>query len=252
MHIPQIWQKVKRAVNRCLKILSSSRQSNKDRTARRMLSIINDGYGHWRSVDTREVIDADEEPIPWYTYPAIEYLAQLDFRSKEIFEWGAGNSSLYWAKVAKTVTSIEDDRYWYCQLEENARKNLTLMLIEDKEHYVNAIDLANQKYDVIVVDGSYRYDCARIAPKYLRKGGLIILDNSDWLPKSAEVLRSTGLLQVDMSGFAPVARYTYTTSLFFHRDFRMTSKDGRQPRPSVAAIPVPEHFLDQEPRQKCR
>jgi hypothetical protein len=241
-------RKARHIIRRHLASLGQDQVSEREKTAQRMLAILNEGYGHWRSVQTREVINADGEPIPWYTYPAIEYLSQLDFKDKTVFEWGAGNSSLYWAKAAKAVTSVEDDPYWYHQLEKDKEENLTLTLIEAKEQYIEAIDSVNQKYDVIAIDGSYRYECALIAPRYLKKGGLIILDNADWLPKSAEALRSTGLLQVDMSGFAPIARYTYTTSLFFHRDFRITAKDGQQPHPSIGAIPIPEHFLYQEPR----
>lgn len=217
-----------------------------------MLSILDRKYGHWQSVKTGESINSQGQPIPWYTYPAIEYLEQLDLSDKAVFEWGAGNSSLYWAGVAETVVSIEDDPTWFHKvkerMEENGVRNLKICLIEDRQEYVDVIALADRKYDIIAIDGSHRYECALIAPNYLAEGGLIILDNADWLPKSAKALRKAGLLQVDMSGYAPVAKYTYTTSLFFHPNFRVKSKEDRQPRPSVAAISVPKHFLYQEPR----
>lgn len=237
-------QKFQYAASQIVKIFTSRRS----RVAHRMLSILNKGYGHWQTVERNNVININGEPIPWYTYPAIEYIDSLDFGDKAVFEWGAGNSSLYWARVAKTVTSIEHDPFWHQKLVNKSPVNLNIMLIENEDEYINAISLTNRKWDVIIIDGVYRYKCALIAPRFLEEGGLIILDNSDWLPKSAEVLREANLLQVDMSGFGPIATYTFTTSVFFHRNNRTKSKDGRQPRPSICAIPVPNHSLDLEPR----
>jgi hypothetical protein len=206
-----------------------------------MLSILDGKYGHWKSIVRGESINTRGEPIPWYTYPAIEYLDQLDFTDKVVFEWGSGNSSLYWAQAAKTVSSIEDDPRWLCKIRGSQPENLTIHLVKDEQSYVNAIARTNHKYDVIIIDGSYRYQCALVAPKFLRDGGLIILDNSDWCPESAKVLRDAGLLQVDLSGSGPIAKLTWTTTLFFHRNFSVNSKEARQPRPSLGSVPAPQN-----------
>ena len=66
-----------------------------------------------RSIDEKVCIDKDGNPIPWYTYPAIEYLSQFDYSQKEIFEFGCGYSSMFWANRAKKVTSIEDNINWF-------------------------------------------------------------------------------------------------------------------------------------------
>ncbi|MBP1465725.1 class I SAM-dependent methyltransferase [Candidatus Chloroploca sp. M-50] len=207
-----------------------------------MLSILDGKYGHWHSVKTRESIGIDGEPTPWYTYPAIEYLDQLDFTEKTVFEWGAGNSSRYWARSAKSVVSVEDDPIWYRKIQQYRSDNLDIHLIQDKQRYIDAIRQNDQKYDVIIVDGSYRHQCALIAPLFLREGGVIVLDNSDWYPDSAKFLRDAGLLQVDFSGFVPVALLTSTTSLFFRRDFSVSSKSNQQPRPSLGSVPAPQNI----------
>jgi len=200
-----------------------------------MLSILDRELGHRRSRGSRATVNKDGDPIPWYTYPAIEYLEQIDFSNKTVFEWGAGNSSLYWARVAKGVVSVDDNPEWFQRLETSRPGNQTVHLVQGRQEYVGFIAKANRKYDVIVIDGSFRYDCSLIAPKYLASGGLIILDNSDWWPKSAGALRTADLLQVDMSGFGPINRVTWTTSLFFDRTFRMSSKGQRQPRHGIGA-----------------
>ena len=92
-----------------------------------------------------------------------------------------------------------------------------------------------EKYDVIVVDGKRRAECAANAVKALAAGGLVILDDSDRINTSLEYfnavkcLREANLLQVDFYGFCPMNNYTKTTSLFFSRDFDFKSQYEVQP-----------------------
>jgi hypothetical protein len=117
--------------------------------------------------------------------------------------------------------------------------NCTLLWEPDLWKYADSITTFPGKFDVIVIDGPARgltrLRCAERAVERLQPGGLIILDNADWLPKSARLLREKGLLQVDMSGFLPIAGYTETTSLFFDRECRLRPLAERQPMPSAAA-----------------
>lgn len=48
-----------------------------------------------RTIDEKVCVDRDGNPLPWYTYPAIEYLSQFDYGEKTIFEFGCGYSSLF-------------------------------------------------------------------------------------------------------------------------------------------------------------
>jgi hypothetical protein len=65
---------------------------------------------------------------------------------------------------------------------------------------------------------------------------LIILDNADWFPKSTSALRASNLLQVDMTGFGPVNKYVWTTSLFFDRAFDDRGVSARRPRHGVGSL----------------
>jgi hypothetical protein len=190
--------------------------------------------------------------VPWYTYPAIEYLKQLDFSRSRVFEYGSGNSTRFWASAAAQVVSVEDDERWYLKLRAELPANCHLMLERDLAAYVETIDAYPGGFDVIVVDGAARggtrLRCARKAVRRLRPGGMVILDNSDWLPESARLLREADLIQVDMTGFVPIAGHTQTTSLFLHREFRIQPKSGRQPMPGPGAVPnVWEHPPTMEP-----
>ena len=215
-------------------------------------------YGHLNSVRSATALDAAGAPVPWYTYPAIEFLKQFDFSTRMVFEYGAGNSTLFWAQHAAAVVSVEDDDEWYEQLRTRVPSNCTLLHEPDLQRYATVIGRFPDPFDVIVVDGPARgrtrFKCALASLERLRPGGLIILDNSDWLPESARVLREADLLQVDFSGFAPIAAGTQTTSFFFHRECRLTPRTGRQPLPSAGAtlndwetpMPISGSFVEWE------
>jgi len=189
-----------------------------------------------RTIDEKVCLDRDGNPIPWYTYPAIEYLSQFDYSRKTIFEFGCGNSSLFWASRAERVVSIEDNLQWFEKWQAAFHEeNLDVRWRDEGEGYYNAIFEDGQQYDVIVVDGKRRADCSRCAVKALAPGGLIILDDSDRINTSQEykdavaALREAGLLQVDFYGFCPMNCYTKATSLFFSRDFDFVSRYEVQP-----------------------
>ena len=196
-------------------------------------------YAHVRSAAMHQAVDADGRAVPWYTYPAIEYLRQLDFSGKDVFEYGSGNSTLFWGAAAKRVVSAEEDEAWYATLKPKVAANCDLILETDLARYVDVIRRYPEGFDVIVVDGASRgrtrLKCSRAALECLRPGGLIILDNSDWLPESSRVLRESGLIQVDMTGFVPINGHTQTTSLFFHREFVTLPKGSRLPQPGPGA-----------------
>ena len=189
-----------------------------------------------RTIDEKVCVDRDGNPIPWYTYPAIEYLSQFDYAEKSIFEFGCGYSSLFWARRAKKVISIEDNPKWFDKWRSEFQEpNLEVKWRDEGEGYYNAIFEEGQKYDVIVVDGKRRADCARCAVQAMAENGVIILDDSDRINTSQEykdavaVLRAADLLQVDFYGFCPMNNYTKTTSLFLSRKFDFASRFEVQP-----------------------
>jgi hypothetical protein len=173
--------------------------------------------GYFRSVVKNAPVAADGTPLPWFTYPAIEYLNQFNFSDKRVFEYGAGNSSLFWAARAREVVAVESDRQWFNRISAVCPSNLSLNLRVDKEDYIRCITRQEGKFDVIVIDGEWRNACAAISDAYLNGGGMIIIDNSDRHYKGCDFLREKGFFQIDFSGFSPINRYASTTSLLLSR-----------------------------------
>lgn len=193
-------------------------------------------YGHFKTVLQLQSIDKNGNPLPWYTYPAIEYLTQFDYKDKIIFEWGSGNSSLFWANIAKEVYSVEDNKDWYNKVKERKLNNMKLFLINNKDKYINIIGSFNIKFDIIIIDAKYRQECADIAYKYLNDNGMLIFDNSDRYPKTCNKIKENfNLIQVDFSGFGPIVGFTTTTSIFLKRNFNFKTINY-QPIHSIGSL----------------
>lgn len=229
-----------RKVTATLKVLSYLAKGGV-KPAAWLLETFEGQYGHLLSRRMRLPVTREGEPLPWYTYPAIEYLQQLDFSSRDVFEFGSGNSSQFWAQKARSVTSVEHDRPWHAMVEQRKRPNQVVLLEEERRDYPLAIARCNGSFDVIIIDGVERFECAKNALPYLRAGGMIILDNSDWHPKTAALLREADLIQIDFIGFGPVNKYTWATSLFLHREVRIVPKSARLPEYGIGSV-----ILDRE------
>lgn len=198
-------------------------------------------YGQLESIEKWDSIDAQGNEIPWYTYPAIEYLNNLDFSKKTVFEYGSGNSSIYWAKKSKKVVSIESDKEWFSKVNDKKLSNQEIILVEESSLYESSIEVLNQKFDLIIIDGKRRIKCGEMIYEYLNitseEGCMIILDNSDWYKDLAKYLKEKfNFIQIDFHGFGPINNYTWTTSIFLSRNFNFKPKKQIQPLSSVGAI----------------
>jgi hypothetical protein len=196
---------------------------------RAMLGIIRNAkvlaidYGQYKSLILKKGVNRNGEPIPWFSYPAIEYLQGIDFTEKKIFEYGSGNSTLFWAKRCKTIDSIENDKCWFDYVKSKMPSNVNYIFADTENEYVQSIRNGEQNYDVIIIDGNVfdRQKCAIEALNYLNDTGFIILDNSERYGSWINVFREAGLLQVDMHGFVPNASLCQCTSFFFRRSVQV-------------------------------
>jgi len=194
-------------------------------------------YGWLKSLKARKPVDRLGNALPWFSYPCIDFLKQLDLSEKTVFEWGAGHSTVFWSLRAKRVVSIEHDPQWYEYLKDQLPQNCELVASKvENAFYVKSIEKYSEQFDVIVIDGTDfgRVPSSAIARQHLKKGGFVVLDNSDQCLQSASILRDSNLIQVDFTGFCPGGGYAQTTSIFFDREYSFVTTDGIQPHRSPA------------------
>ena len=189
--------------------------------------------GHYRSVKNQTCVDGSGDPVPWYTYPAIEYVKQFDFSDKIVFEFGSGNSTLFWAQRCKQVIAVENHPEWHAKMKPLLPENVEYHLHPDEEGYSECIKKYDFDFDIIIVDGLCRFKCTQQAIPKLKPDGFIILDNSDWYTESSRILRESELIEVDMAGFGPITPYCWNTSFYLSRQVQLKPAETIQPTRAV-------------------
>jgi SAM-dependent methyltransferase len=170
----------------------------------------------------------------------VEYLLGLDLRELDLLELGGGASTQFWSGRTKSVLTFETSPEWMQVLKSRPLPNVEARLSAAETLAGDMLGL-NRTFDIVVIDAAAnRYQLAKNALKVLRPGGLVLLDNSDWFPYAARVLREADLIQVDFHDFRPLHHYRCTTSLFMHRDFRPKPKSTRLPLVPIGGKDVAE------------
>lgn len=136
----------------------------------------------------KHYIDKNGDVYPWFNPMSFDLLESIVNPLFNVFEWGAGYGTLWWGKYTNSILAIEHNKDWYNKINDWIVKvglhNTSIKYIPIKtqrELYPKIIKEQKNKFDLIVIDGKDRVDCAKYAKDMIKEYGWIILDNSDRL-----------------------------------------------------------------------
>ena len=183
------------------------------------------------------------DEVPWLPFKAREWLRRHVGDETTVFEYGCGGSTLFLAKAARSIVSVEHDRAWSERvrgaLSALPRRNWVHHLREPEpvaakgepdarfvsarpefggfsfERYVTTIDdYADGSFDVVIVDGRARLACIERALPKVREGGHLVLDNAE-RPEYASASDSLAAFpRLDLRGLAPYRTYHWQTTVW--------------------------------------
>ena len=120
---------------------------------------------------------------PWYTNPCMDKIKTWDLSGKVIVEWGGGASTIWWAKKAKEVYSVDHNYEWAEFVATRKSENVKSYFVDthegdqsDKRDMYVKNPLFPLNPNICIVDGIHRYECAEHAVKFL-KPEMLIIDN---------------------------------------------------------------------------
>lgn len=164
-------------------------------------------------------VSKNGEPIPWMTYSFISYIEKCLNKNMKVFEYGSGNSTLWWAKHVKNVVACEHDSTWFAQIEKKMPSNVALNFspLDEGTQYSSFIKNYKNEFDIIVIDGRDRINCAKNSLNALTDNGVVIWDNSDRdeYNDGFKYLLSHGFRRLDFCGMGPINSYKWCTSIFY-------------------------------------
>jgi hypothetical protein len=173
------------------------------------------------AIDNRSV-DGKGEPIPWLCYAAIWMLEPRVKPTFRVFEYGSGGSTLWWAKRAHHVVSCEHDFKWHRKMKRQMPPNVTYIHreLEPGGVYCREINEHAGPFEIVVIDGRDRVNCARQSVGKLAADGVIVWDNTerDYYAEGLEFLASQGFRRLDFRGMCPIGTLGITTSILYRPD----------------------------------
>lgn len=195
------------------------------------------------------------ENKPWIPYLATEYIIlrwpRVFERPLRIFEWGSGDSTLFFLDNGAHVVSIEHDSEFYEKLNstlwrDNWKVEYKLIPPEQGEigpdkanpahyksgstqlgnvnfkRYVSVIDDYGL-FDLILIDGMARASCIHHAFSHVAPGDCMVIDNTGDRPYYLEQTLSlfgnyeSGWERIDFMGYGPILDYKWQTTFFINR-----------------------------------
>lgn len=171
--------------------------------------------------------------LPWFSYGAIDFLERTLQPAQEVFEFGSGGSSVFFARRVKSVHSVENDAAWHGSVTARARQ-LGLANLRCELHAFGDAEAARyqelpyfralegRRFDVIIVDGfcgfttgpygALRPHCFRLALQAVRPGGMIVVDDYWMYPEFAGQAPQAQLTVFEGTG---LCRYGVTSTAVF-------------------------------------
>jgi len=175
--------------------------------------------GWFRSFREGRSVDLHGNPIPWITYPAMQFILRRVRSDMNVFEYACCSSTLWWAERVNEVVACEHDFTWYQDVTSKLPRNATIhhVPLVYGGDYSSLVSSLGRKFDVIVIDGRDRVNCAVNAVTSLTPAGIIIWDNSDRreYQEGYKHLYDHGFKKIEFVGIAPIMACKAETSIFY-------------------------------------
>lgn len=173
--------------------------------------------------------------LPWISFGALCFLDTFVRSEHEIFEFGGGGSTLYFARHARRVVTMESHPAWHQKLTDtltqkqlkNVACELRPISSDDAMHFTGDQffqRVREQLWDIILIDCYCGYSKSRygqtrpyafdLAQHQLKPGGVIVLDDSWMFPEL--IASKPGWRITDYIGPGP-CRYGVTSTAIFEK-----------------------------------
>lgn len=185
--------------------------------------------------DSVSLMQAD---VPWWTYRAIDVVEtwlMARARPPRVFEYGAGASTVWLAKRAGVVHTVEHHAGFAESVGDVFQDftNIVMHVVPPEEsptpevasakeghegldfaNYVSMINRIDCTFDLVVIDGRAREACLARAVPRLAQGGLIVFDNSR-RRRYRGAIDASELVEQALPGLTPTLPYPEQTSLLY-------------------------------------
>lgn len=136
---------------------------------------------------------------PWMSDQEIDLIKKYLSEDKVMLEWGSGGSTCTFAPLVKEYYSIEHNKKWYEDVDtylskQKFREKVFNFLVEpdfprtiptkyeEFKSYIEYVDTINKNYDIVLIDGRARVECAKYVIPCLNDDAVVLVH--DYFPRS--------------------------------------------------------------------
>ena len=165
-------------------------------------------------------------PVPFLVLDAIQFLDEIVQPGMKVIEAGGGNSSLWFLQKKTMLTTYEHSSDWAGFIQKTVRanpmkfheKNFKIKVMQGEAAIGDMSLIPDGSLDIVLVDCmndfTRRNHCIKVLMSKVKKGGWMILDNSDnpvnWV--GADLLKGKEMRR--FSGFAPMGLFVCQTTFW--------------------------------------
>jgi len=209
--------KIKEKIRVLLQLLIKERS-----TLEALLSLKHSGYlvdvGWFNAFKNKSSVGKNNEPIPWVTYSFIDFILPRLNKNLELFEFGSGNSTLFYARYVKSILTVEHNKNWYNKIKMSLPENAGIIFKNvDEKQYEESVLLSDKFYDIIIIDAEKRVECLKQSISRLKEAGVVVLDDSDReeYADAYSIMKEKGFKHLDFWGISPGYFNRKATSVFY-------------------------------------
>jgi hypothetical protein len=172
--------------------------------------------GWFRSFRENRAVDRQGRIIPWWTYPAIDFLEPRLPRDGRVFEYGCGHSTIWLARRVAEIVSVEHDPEWARRISPLQPAHAKVVLRKLTAGYAEEID-HHGAFDLVVIDGRERLECMRRCLGRLSPRGVILWDDSNQpdFVQGRALAAEQGFRELGFSGMVPAIFVHSCTSILY-------------------------------------
>jgi hypothetical protein len=175
--------------------------------------------GWFNSFQSGTPVDKNNRPIPWLSYPCVDFLEGRLNKDLLVFEFGSGNSTIFYSSRVNKIISIEHNRSWYNKIKNRLSENAQIIYYEYQPdgEYAKAIISQEAKFDIIIIDGMDRVNAIKYSIEATSEKGVVILDDSERSEYKSGIDRliNNGFKRIDFWGISAAELYKKCTTIFY-------------------------------------
>jgi hypothetical protein len=153
--------------------------------------------GYLISLGQNLPIDKQGRPLAFLNYPTLALLSKRLKDSFRVLEFGSGYSTAFFSSLVREVVAVEHDSKWLGLVRSLTEgvSNVQLVQVPLGPKYTQAAADVGGTFQIILIDGRMRVECALQSLPFLASDGVIIWDDS------ARHRYQDGIENIAMRGF---------------------------------------------------